>query len=197
MFILKNGITKNESIFIVEQTHIEHFNRIATDIRVYEDLIKEYPVDIPNKWPVTFNFFCVFFLEDHEGIVMDYNKMMLYSSTFYCVQLLRNQKEIQHFLQEQHDRAEMCYLLAYYIALELMFMIREAVQQDEKYQNSSYFLLHEQEVDYEQLESVMYSEQKLFVSILSQSYKHQKFQRCVQRAINKAYIHDARLKVEM
>lgn len=184
------NLNKHESLFVVDNQILDEFKYLAENVSFYDELKVGIQLNSKSRWAIIFSFWC-FLLEDQRNIIMDYEKMMIYSSNFYCLNLLRNDKNIQAFLKEKTFNAERAYVLAYYLACELMLLMKNATAQEEKahliyqkYEQKEYFLLHEKLYD-KPLDATLYVEQKVFVSIFSHHFHVTKlFQQHVNNGIH-------------
>ena len=82
------------SLFIAPPVHLKQFEQL---LKRYESIITTVPQLHTDQLQTAFNLWCLFY-EDEQQLLMDYSKSMAYSSSFYCLDLLRAHQGIQSFL---------------------------------------------------------------------------------------------------
>lgn len=89
-------LTSDASLFLVNDVEVARFQKSAVSIRMFEDIPIRLPLETINMWATALNIWCLL-QEEQRKYVMDYSKMMTYSSNFYCLNLLRQEKSIKFF----------------------------------------------------------------------------------------------------
>ena len=187
-------ITGDVSLFIVDDADVKRFQQIAGSISMFEGIPIRLPLETVNMWATALNIWLLL-QEEQRNYVMDYSKMMTYSSNFYCLNLLRQEKSITVFLDVHKYSDEALFLTAYYLASETTLIVRDFLEVDEegrevnKRNQEREFLMQRDQLDEDQMDNYFFVEQKQISNVLANSYATNIFGKYVANAIRLARQH--------
>lgn len=190
-------LTKEQSLFIVNDKILDEFKQLVETVPMTENVKPRLAYDTINMWASTFNIWCVI-IESERDLSLDFQKMMIYSSNFYAVDLIRQNADIKSFLQAHPSTEDVKYLLAYYIGSEITLLIRTGLAQfeegrsiNERNKERLYFKSHEVKVEED---DTFFIDQKRIVSVLTKSNAEtNELRECIQYAIQLTRRHLAQI----
>lgn len=190
-------LTKEQSLFMINDTILEEFKHLVETIPMTEKVKPRLVYDTINMWASTFNIWCVM-VEEEKELSLDFQKMMIYSSNFYAIDLIRQNVDIKSFLQAHTNTEQVKYLLAYYVGSEITLLIRKALAQfeegrsiNERNKERLYFKAHEVKIEED---DTFFIDQKRIVSVLTKSNVETKeLQERIQHAIQLTRRHLAQI----
>lgn len=159
-------------------------------------LEKAKPLASLDNWVVAFDIWCMLHENDYH-LLINQQKAIAYSCNFYCLSILRKNKNAQLFFQTHEKDPKMLVIFSYYLAVEMLKWTEsllqkrpEGVQLMERNHTRDYFLLHQIDGILDDPTHSIYIEQKLTTSLLAQDYRQtDSFVHHVKRAIHQAQIH--------
>lgn len=175
-----------ESLFVIKQVEIERFKSLLEE---QKELINAYPIHQKNAWVMIMN---TWFLIKEKPNLMDSNKQMVYSSNFYCLDLLKTNQSLQASLKTYRTKRERI-VIAYFIGSYIYNLLHTVLNETEegrvlieKEKKVSYYEMHLQKNVQENESHDFYQDQKVLISAIVSSHQSEHFQKQIQSALQQA-----------
>ncbi|KGR74570.1 hypothetical protein [Ureibacillus sinduriensis] len=182
-------ITIDNSIFYIEQHHVDTFKQIASKLDNYSPLLKEGGISLLDGWIIAFNIWLLL-LPDDEIIIKTDETSIYYTANLLIHDAIKDDTHFRHLKDRSNAPQELFYLASLLLATGLnewiLFVMKKYRLYDvmKRSQSRKYFnALNDTEKEIQ----IFLEDQALFVKAAVQELREESFSQMIKKYYDKAY----------
>lgn len=185
-------LTTAHCLYDLSQESLDIFLDLASTHTFEEDISVPLSLNAVDNCAVVLQIWCML-NEDELKFTFNTDKIMAYGCNYYCLNLLKNDKDIKRFLSGRKSTQNLKYVLAYHLAYATSCWIYELMLENDNgtslieiNMNSNYFLYAEEQNLTNNPEHCFYLTQRYITQLLATDFQNSnRYKRYIETALQK------------